>query len=376
MTVGPCGITCTLCRFYARGLCEGCVRGDLCPPEKAAQSSCPILRCAVARSIPYCARDCSNFPCAHFERQFPRCWSDVSARHPDVQVPAARNRAVTLPTAESAAQNGIRIHCLGAFRVYRNGTEIQDDEWGQGKGPTLKIKALLAYLVAQGERGARKETLIDLLWPEQTDSERAGANLHLALHCLRRALEPDLRAGSGSTYIRFEGGRYRFVPQTSYWVDASVFETYCHRAETAKQRKDVETAMPLWSMALDVYGGDYMASISIEYTQDHINDWCVPRRQRLRELYLTALLEMARYHRDSGDYTLCVTYARETLDVDPAFEPAHHLAMQCLIAGGQPESAVHQYRICTADLERYENRTPSEPTRHLYEHLLDTFRRP
>lgn len=376
MTVGPCGIACTLCRFYARGLCEGCIRGDLCPPEKAAQSSCPILRCAAARNIPYCARDCSSFPCAHFERRFPRCWSDVAARHPDVLLPAVRDATESVPIADLVSQNGLRIHCLGTFRVYRNGTEIQDDEWGQGRGATLKIKALLAYLVAQGERGARKETLIDLLWPEQTDYERAGANLHLALHCLRRALEPDLRAGSASKYIRFERERYRFAPQTPCWVDASTFERYCHQAQKARQRKDVETAMLLWSMALDVYGGDYMAGISVEYTQDHMNDWCVPRRQRLRDLYLTALLEMARYHRDSGEYALCVTYARETLDVDPAFEPAHRLAMQCLIAGGQPESAVHQYRTCVADLVRCESRTPSESTRHLYKHLLDTFQRP
>lgn len=369
MTIGPCGIACTLCRFYVRGLCEGCVRGDLCPPERAAQSSCPILRCAAARNIPYCARDCSNFPCAHFERRFPRCWSDVTARHHDEQVPAAYD--ATVPAAEPTTQRGLRIRCLGTFRVYRDGTEIQDDEWGQGRGPTLKIKALLAYLVAQGERGARKETLIDLLWPEQTDYERTGASFHLALHCLRRALEPNLRAGAPSTYVRFEDERYRFIPEAPCWVDANAFETYCRRAREAKQRDDTETAMFFWGMALDVYGGEYMAGIPVAYTQDHVNDWCVPRRRRLRELYLTALLEMARYHRESGEYTLCVEYARETLDVDPAFEPAHRLAMQCLIAGGQPESAVHQYRICTADLEQYENRPPSKQTRQLYEQLVE-----
>lgn len=52
--------------------------------------------------------------------------------------------------------------------------------------------------------------------------------------------------------------------------------------------------------------------------------------------------------------------------------PAHRLAKQYLVAGGQPKSAVYQYRICTTDLDRYENRSPSELTKNLYEHLIET----
>ena len=36
--------------------------------------------------------------------------------------------------------------------------------------------------------------------PEQTDRDRASAVFHLALHCLRRALEPDLRSMAGSSW--------------------------------------------------------------------------------------------------------------------------------------------------------------------------------
>lgn len=375
MNVGPCGIVCTICRYYVRGLCQGCVRGDLCPPEKAVLSPCPVLRCAAAKSIPYCARDCANFPCALFEHRFPRCWFQVASRRPGVTLLDEWERTgaplqASTPVTDHSREEGLRVFCLGPFRVYRGSEEVRDDEWGRGRGPTQKIKAMFAYLLSRKERGARRETLTDLLWPEQTDYDRAGANFHLALYCLRRALEPDLKAGADSSYIRYAGGRYRFEPTEHYWIDADVFETYCRRAQECSRRGDPEAAMLYWGMALDVYGGDYMAEIDVQYTQDRTHDWCMPRRHRLRELYLTGLLEMARYHRNTEEYGACVKYARQALDAEPTFEPAHRIAMQCMIEGGQPDTAIHQYRMCETELAQYENRMPSEQTRLLYEQVM------
>ncbi len=83
---------------------------------------------------------------------------------------------------EPPDQTGLRVFCLGTFRVYRSLEEIEEDGWGRGKGPTLKIKALFAYLLSRKRRGARKDTLIDLLWPEQRDYAQASACFQLALH--------------------------------------------------------------------------------------------------------------------------------------------------------------------------------------------------
>ncbi|MBS1253838.1 MAG: hypothetical protein MAG451_02891 [Anaerolineales bacterium] len=375
MSVGPCGIVCTICRYFIRGLCSGCMRGDVCSPERALLSPCPILQCAVARTIPYCARDCEDFPCALFEQRFPRCWYQATSRRPGVaQLDEWCSSDLPMQGITSESQQpgreGLRIFCLGPFRVYLGSEEITDDDWGQGKGPTHKIKAMFAYLLCQKGRGARKETLIDLLWPEQVDYDQASARFHQALHYLRRALEPDLTSRAASSYIRYERGRYCFDPLKPYWIDADVFESYCRRARECSRYGDPEAAMLYWDMALDVYGGDFMADIPIDYTQNRLHDWCLPRRHRLGELYLAALLEIARYHRNIHEYGSGVRYARAALDVEPASEPAHRLAIQCLIENGQLDSAIHQYRVCEAELVQYENRTPSEETRFLYEQLV------
>jgi hypothetical protein len=64
-------------------------------------------------------------------------------------------------------------------------------------------------------------------------------------------------------------------------------------------------------------------------------------------------------------------YARDALEVEPALELAHRIAIQCLIECGQVDSAIHQYRLCEAELAYLEGRRPSEQTRHLYEQLME-----
>jgi DNA-binding SARP family transcriptional activator len=279
-------------------------------------------------------------------------------------LPPAAAWAIEVP-----GQAGLRVFCLGTFRVYRGLEKIQEDEWGRGKGPTLKIKALLAYLLSHKKRGARKETLIDLLWPEQRDYVHAGACFHLALHHLRRALELDLKPGVASSYIRYKRERYRFDPQEPCWIDADIFEAYCRRAQAQGRDGDAEAAMIDWAMALDLYGGDYMAGISIDYTENPLYDWCTAKRRYLRELHLTGLLAMASYHYHTGAYGLGVKYAREALAVEPALERAHRLVISCLIEDDQPDQAIQQYHTCRCELAHFESRKPASETQLLYEHL-------
>jgi DNA-binding SARP family transcriptional activator len=297
----------------------------------------------------------------------------VSPEYVNVTLPDGGGSGGPLPplTTSDIEQHdraGLRVFCLGTFRVYRGSQEIPEAEWGRGKGPTHK--ALFAYLLSRKKRGARKETLMDLLWPEQTDLTQAGACFHLALHHLRRALEPDLKPGAASSYIRYRRKRYRFDPQKPRWIDADVFEAYCRRAQAQGRNGDQEAAMIDWAMALDLYGGDYMAGICTDYTENTLYDWCIARRRCLRELCLMGLLAMASYHHHTGAYALGLKYALEALVVEPALERAHRLAMQCLMEDGQPDHAIQQYHTCRGELAYYESRKPVKETRLLYEHLL------
>jgi len=148
MNIGPCGIACATCRYYRRGMCEGCVRGDLCPPAKGLLSPCPVLRCAAARKVPYCNRDCPEFPCILFEHNTLHCWFPVDSRRQGM-APADYRALTRLPIsfrpvdAQKSDGEGLRVFCLGSFRVYRDSAKIQDHEWGQAKAPLEKSRRCL-----------------------------------------------------------------------------------------------------------------------------------------------------------------------------------------------------------------------------------------
>ncbi len=74
MATGACGIHCDACRLKADGKCSTCGPGDseeasrkLAAQVRFLGSPCPILECARSRAIPYCLRDCNEFPCQRFQ---------------------------------------------------------------------------------------------------------------------------------------------------------------------------------------------------------------------------------------------------------------------------------------------------------------------
>jgi DNA-binding SARP family transcriptional activator len=371
MGIGPCGMVCALCRQFLDGRCAGCVRGDLCEADRAAASPCVVLRCAAGRSVPYCMRDCPEFPCDHYE--FGQLFCQTRAATHERRLPyavtestvTATDPAGGVRTSHGTAQ--LRLYTLGRFRVFAGEREIGDVDWSQGRGPTEKVKALLAFLVVRNSQGARRDTLLELLWPEQGDATRAASNLHVAVHSLRRALEPDRPVGTESRFIRFDGLRYRFAGHDVCWVDAVDFEHHCASAAAAEECGDSATAVEQSAMATALYGGDYLTGLSATYTEDCFTDWCMSRREDLREQYLAALVRLADGHVRLDDPDTGLRLARQALQVDPLCERAHRIAMQCLIATGQIALALVQYRVCTSQLARSEGRPPSFETRRLYE---------
>ena len=375
VNIGPCGISCAICRFCIRGLCQCRETEGASPFKWAARHRCPTVQCAATRHVTFCARDCSDFPCPLLERIMPYRWARLAAES------ATNALGSPGPTPEdpdplepSQDTEVLRICCLGEFRVFRGDLELEDSDWGNGKGPTKKIKAMLAFLLSCRTRGARKETLIDLLWPEQTDPNRANGSFHQALFCLRRALEPDLEPGIESSYIRCRSGRYRFAPRKPFWIDADAFIQYTDRAQALEQSGDPIFAADYWSRATDLYGGKFMAGIDDQYTCSHYYDWCAPVTYHYEQLFLTAVMALARHHRGLGHHTLAITRAREALRVDPALETAHRLLIQCLMETGHLDHALGQYRVCEAELASRQDRPPSTQTDLLFQELLASIR--
>jgi len=80
--IAACGICCSVCGLYLKGICLPCGSG-LKKDEEVVKKKveeqmknlghvCSKLQCVLERKIGYCMRDCQEFPCKNYEeRLFP-----------------------------------------------------------------------------------------------------------------------------------------------------------------------------------------------------------------------------------------------------------------------------------------------------------------
>ncbi len=378
MIIGACGVSCSVCRLYIHGVCKGCAPGNDCPQEKVAELACPILRCATAKQIAFCTRDCPEYPCTLYAQGVPLC-SQVKARsgsatHDQHTAPwtklGLRSTGRVHSSAEAPGDPQMYVFCLGPFRVYLNGRKIGDADWGHGKGPAQKVKALFAYLVAKGSRGATKDQILELLWPGQPADENADTRLHAAIYYLRRTLEPDLPPGKRSQYILHQDGHYRLDPLGGYWVDAAAFQAYCEQAALLEEAGQEELAARHLHLAAALYQGEYMAGVDQRYTEGYEDDWCQLERYRLKQLYLRTVLKLAAYHYRRREDRQSWLYAQKALDADRACEEAHCLLMKLAHRAGRCDEVMRLYRLCRRWLRQVEDREPSPATTQLYRQLV------
>jgi DNA-binding SARP family transcriptional activator len=264
----------------------------------------------------------------------------------------------------------LHIFCLGPFRVYRDGRKIADADWGQGKGPAQKVKALFTYLVAKGGHGATKDEIVELLWRDRPDDHRVNACFHATMYYLRRALEPELPPRGKPQYITYQDGYYKLAPPHGYWVDTLAFEAHYQQALRLEEQGQDEIAARHWKLAEALYQGEYLASIARRYTEGYEDDWCQLPRYRFKDMYLTVLLRLADYHFRSGEGRLSRVYAERALAQDPGCEKAHRLVMRLLHREGRYGDLLRQYSMCQQYLGQAENRSPEPETKRLYERLV------
>jgi hypothetical protein len=113
-------------------------------------------------------------------------------------------------------------------------------------------------------------------------------------------------------------------------------------AQALEQSGDPASAIEFWARATDLYSGKFMAGIDSKYTCSDYYDWRAPACYHFEQLFLTATMALARRHRALGHHTLAIERARDALRVEPAFESAHCLLIQCLMETGQLDHALGQ----------------------------------
>lgn len=253
------------------------------------------------------------------------------------------------------AAHQIQIYTLGTLRVVRDGYTVAESDW-----QTRQARQLLKILITERPRPVSTDRLIDLLWPEST-SHAAATTLRSAINALRHVLEPERPNRAPARYIITQNPGYAFHGQNEIWLDVEAFEDTLALAEKSSTPAD---KMRHLQSAIALYADDYLMS-------DPYGDWARNERERLRERYLTALLNLAALQAEQGDYTAAMATTRQVLTRDPVRESAYQALMRYQAEAGDSASALLTYERCRTLLAEELGADPSPLTQAWHQRILN-----
>lgn len=247
----------------------------------------------------------------------------------------------------------IWIRTFGRLRVYLDYEEIPPGSW-----PYPKVQSLLRFLLLR-EGFVPLDEVLEAIWP-QASVERARQNFSVALHHLRRTLEPHRKKHHDSRLLIYHDQQLR-LNHSMILTDRTLFLRLARAAEAAGPENERYTS--LLGKLVTLYAGPL-------YEDEPYQEWCIRERERLEQVYLMARQELAGHALERGNYLACIRHCEEGLDRDPLAEPFHLLLMQAYSAMGHRARVVDHYHRLRRMLDEELGVEPSLQIKKLYEQLL------
>ncbi|MHB1134882.1 MAG: BTAD domain-containing putative transcriptional regulator [Chloroflexota bacterium] len=268
--------------------------------------------------------------------------------------------AVPLPApARVAAAPFLDLRCLGSFSVARDGQLLPARSFVRRRSLTL-----LKLLVTRRGKQLHREELIELLWPEG-DPRLTARLFAVAVHYLRRALEPDALAGQPSSFIGRRGDYYYFDSSSPHRLDADEFSAAALQGARLEAEGRPAEALAAYQSAAALYAGDYLED-------ERYSDWCTDEREHLRQQFLAVLARLARLQRDQGDVEAAIATLRSALRAEPTLEETHRALMETLWQAGRRDEALAQYARCRQLLQTRLGLGPAPETEALRQRIAAT----
>ncbi|MFU8852309.1 AfsR/SARP family transcriptional regulator [Micromonospora sp. SL1-18] len=209
-----------------------------------------------------------------------------------------------MPTAGDPSAPHVSLHLLGGFRL------LHDDV------PVVVPRGLQRVIALIGLRpGATRSHLAGLLWPEASE-ERALSSLRTALWRLRQ--DPCCPLLTDGDTVRL-GDTVHLDVDELVDIAARVRQGELPPAASNAGRHDL---LPGW-----------------------YEDWVLLERERLRQLRLHMLEQLAGNHLAAGRHGEALEAALEAMAAEPLRETPHRLVVRIHLAEGNAFEAVHAFYV-------------------------------
>jgi len=249
----------------------------------------------------------------------------------------------------------IQIYTLGKFEMIINGVSLSDKDWGRDK--TLQ---LIQFLITNRHQfGLHKEIIIDRIW-DVDDMEQGGRDFKVALHGIRKVMEPNRKSRTEASYISRQGSTYKLETE-NIWIDADAMDSYVKLGNKALAT-DIALAIEIFTDVINLYHGIYLPNRLYE-------DWSAAERERLQiqalNTYMTlAELIIAKNPRE------CIRLAQSALMIDSTWEEAYRIQMQAYIEIGNRPQAIKVFKRCVEVLDQEYGIEPLPETRSVMKGIL------
>lgn len=220
---------------------------------------------------------------------------------------------------------------MGTFEGILNGDKIPSKSWSRVK--TLQLFQFL--ITSRHRRALHKEQIIARLW-EDADGEGGDRDFKVALHGIHKAIEPNRKSRTESTYIIRQGLTYQ-LNMDAIWIDADVIDRFI-TIGNATLHNDKATAKMAFREAINLHHGVYLPNRVYE-------DWTSEERERLNVSILGAYISLAEIELEDNP-SESIRLCQQAIILDRAWEDAYRLQMQAYMAKGNRPQAIKTYDKC------------------------------
>lgn len=214
-----------------------------------------------------------------------------------------------------------------------------------------RLQSLLAYLVLHGDAPQSRKHIAFQLWQDSSEAQAHG-NLRTLVHRLKKAL-PEF-----DRFIKTDTQTLQWRADAPLVADVIEFQTLLRGDDDSG--RTVSRTIRL-EAALARYRGDLLPAC--------YDEWLLPQRERLHEMYVDALAQLVGEFETQGEIQKAIGYARRLLQADPLSEEVYRKLMQLYDRVGDLGSMVRVYQTCVAVLERELDAEPAAATRELFQEL-------
>ncbi|HTZ43050.1 MAG TPA: BTAD domain-containing putative transcriptional regulator [Jatrophihabitans sp.] len=230
---------------------------------------------------------------------------------------------------------------MGGFSVRICGEPVR--RWHAGKA-----RSLFQHLLVNRGRVVLRDTLYELLWPEQGCSRRSSS-LKVAVHALRRTL------AESQAPVRIDHQDFGYVLRADrIWVDAEELQAAFSSGRAAELAGNHVVAAACYERVAALHSGDFLAGDSA--------DWIDEQREWYRSVALRALAYLRTTAVDRSDYPAAIGWSRQSLSIDRYQEEAYQALMAVHGRLGELDRVRGWYQLCARRLRDELGIAPSPET--------------